>query len=228
MSSIRGSPRSLDNEYGGFFCDFDRRWRSCGPQVKLLEFQARHTLIAADAARRYPNDSGLREAALHGFRFLREVLWDAEYGGWYHSVDRSGKPVEHETKHTHGFAYALSACASVFELTKDEEAHRLAQSAFDWMERFARDNEHGGYFGYLLRDGTVISDRSKSPGNAEMDTVGTELGFKDLNVHSDLLETFALMYRTWGEAGVGERLAESVEIIGERMVNPTTGRCTSS
>ena len=216
-------PRSLDREYGGFFCDFDRRWRSCGPQGKLLEFQARHTLIAADAARHFPDNAGLRDAAVHGFRFLRDVLWDDEYGGWFHSVDRLGEPVEHHTKHTHGFAYALSACTSVYELTGDQDARRLAQSAFTWMDRFARDNEYGGYFGYLQRDGTVIRDRSLAPDNRELDTVGTELGFKDLNVHSDLLETFALMYRAWHEPVIGERLTEAVEIIGDRMVNPTTG-----
>ena len=216
-------PRSLDREDGGFFCDFDRRWRPCGPQLKLLEFQARHTLLAADAARRFPDDAGLREAAWHGFRFLRDVLWDAESGGWFHSVDRSGKPVEHLTKHTHGFAYALSACASVYELTRDEEAHRLAKAAFEWMDQYARDRDYGGYFGFLQRDGTVINEPSKAPYRTDMDTVGTEIGFKDLNVHSDLLETFAIMYRTWREPGIGERLAEAVEIIGDRMVNPTTG-----
>ncbi len=216
-------PRCLDREYGGFLCDFDRRWRSAGPQEKLLEFQARHTLIVADAARHYPGDSGLRDAALHGFRFLRDVLWDAEYGGWFHSVDRSGKPLENHTKHTHGFAYALSACASVYELTRDEDAHRLAKAAFSWMDQFARDNEHGGYFGFLQRDGTVIHKRSTAPENVELDTVGTEIGFKDLNVHSDLLETFVLMYRAWREPEIGDRLTEAVEIIADRMVNPTTG-----
>lgn len=216
-------PRSLDREDGGFLCDFDRQWKPCGPQLKLLEFQARHTLMAADAARHFPGDAGLREAAEHGFRFLRNVLWDAEYGGWYHSVDRSGKPVEHLTKHTHGFAYALSACASVYELTRDQEAYRLAKSAFDWMEQFARDKEHGGYFGFLRRDGTAISKPSDAPYSTDVDTVGTEIGFKDLNVHSDLLETFALMYRTWAEPVFGDRLTEAVEIIGDRMVNPTTG-----
>lgn len=216
-------PRSIDRDHGGFLCDFDRRWKPCGPQDKLLEFQARHTLFAADAARHYPNDTGLREAALHGFRYLRDVLWDSEYGGWFHSVDRAGKPLEHLTKHTHGFAYALSACASVYELTKDPDAQRLAQKAFDWMDRNARDREHGGYFGFLLRDGTVIREPSMAPYRTELDTVGTEIGFKDLNVHSDLLETFALMYRTWREPRIRECLGEFVDIIGEKMANPTTG-----
>ncbi len=216
-------PRSVDGTHGGFLCDFDRRWKPCGPQEKLLEFQARHTLIAADAARRYPDDTVLRDAAVHGYRFLRDVLWDAEYGGWFHSVDRSGKPLEHLTKHTHGFAYALSACASVYLLTRDPEVEAFAQQALDWMDLYARDKQHGGYFGFLLRDGTVIATPSMAPYRTELDTVGTEIGFKDLNVHSDLLETFVLLHRTWRWPVLGERLSEAVDIIGDRMVNPTTG-----
>ena len=214
-------PRSLDREHGGFFCDFDRRWKPCGPHEKLLEFQARHTLFAADVARLYPERPELREAAWHGFRFLRDVLWDTEYGGWFHAVDRSRKPLENLTKHTHGFAYALSACASVHALTGDEEARRLASMGYEWMDRCARDNEYGGYFGYLERDGRVIQRTSAR--KIELDTVGTEVGFKDLNVHSDLLETFALMYTTWREPRIASRLSEFVEIVADRMVNPSTG-----
>jgi mannobiose 2-epimerase len=216
-------PRCIDREHGGFFCDYDRAWNNIGPNQKLLEFQARQTLFAAEAARFAPDHAGLRDAAMHGFRFLRDTLWDAEYGGWFHSVDRLGKPLEHSTKHMHGFAYALSACSAVHQLNGDEDAYRLAQKALDWMDQFARDREHGGYFGYVTRDGRVIRSSADAPNGSELDTVGTEVAFKDLNVHSDLLETFALMYRAWPEPAIGERLAEFVDIIAERMVNPTTG-----
>ena len=215
-------PRSIDREYGGFQCDFDRRWRSCGPHEKLLEFQARHTLFAADAARLYPDIPALREAALHGFQYLRGALWDKEYGGWFHALDRSGKPLENQTKHTHGFAYALSACASVYALTRDPDVQRFTRMAYEWMDRCARDNQFGGYFGFLERDGRVIqTDDARQP--IALDTVGTEVGFKDLNVHSDLLETFVLMYNTWREPDIAERVSEFVDIIADRMVNPTTG-----
>ena len=43
-------PRCLDTRYGGFLCDFDRAWNESGPHHKLLEFQARQTLFAADAS----------------------------------------------------------------------------------------------------------------------------------------------------------------------------------
>jgi len=91
-------PVCLDKEYGGFLCDFDRRWRPNGSHDKLLEFQARHTWVAAEASLAYPDSKYLKEAALHGFRFLMDVMWDSDSGGWFHRMDRSGKPLEKATK----------------------------------------------------------------------------------------------------------------------------------
>ena len=102
-------PRCLDAEQGGFLSDFDRAWKPCGANDKFLEFQARQTLLAADALRAFPDDPGLREAALHGFRYLLGPLWDREAGGWFHKLDRAGRPLEAETKHAHGAADAIEA-----------------------------------------------------------------------------------------------------------------------
>lgn len=216
-------PRSLDLTYGGFLCDFDRAWNSCGPHDKLLEFQARQTLTAADACRRYPEDQRLRDATLHGFRYLREVMWDGAAGGWFHRLDRAGEPLEAHTKHAHGAAYAIEACVAVHEATGDPAALELAKQGFEWLDRCARDRDYGGYFGFLKRDGTVIRDPAECPWRSEIDTIGTEIGLKDANVHSDLLETLAHLYRAWPDSGVGERLAEVLDIVSDKMLVPSTG-----
>ncbi|HUG27740.1 MAG TPA: AGE family epimerase/isomerase [Gemmatimonadales bacterium] len=216
-------PRCIDRDYGGFLCDFDRMWRPCGTHDKLLEFQARQTLTAAEALRFYPDDQRLRLAAVHGVRCLREVMWDREAGGWYHLTDRAGQPLEAQTKHTHGFAYAIQACAAVHAVTGDPEALVHAKEGFAWMDRLARDEVHGGYFGFLSRDGVPIMDAAQCPWPAERDTVNTEFGLKDLNVHSDLVETFVYLYRVWPDATVGARLHEILDIVTKRMVVPSTG-----
>ncbi|MGH7583757.1 MAG: AGE family epimerase/isomerase, partial [Gemmatimonadales bacterium] len=214
-------PRCLDQEHGGFLCDFDRAWRPNGPHDKLLEFQARQTLTAAEAARAYPEDAGLREATLHGFRYLRDVLWDRDAGGWFHLLTRNGTPKASATKHAHGAAYAIEACVAVHHATGEPTALDLAREAFGWLDRYARDQQHGGYFGFLTRDGTVIRDPSQWSSN--VDTIGTELGLKDANVHSDLLETFVHLYRAWPDPTVAARLAEMLDIMSDRMVVPQTG-----
>src|SRR5262245_52859544 len=138
-------PRSLDHTHGGFLCDFDCGWAPCGPHDKLLEFQARQTLTAADACQRYPGERQFQEATLHGLRYLRDVMWDSEYGGWFHRLDRDGQPLESATKHVHGMAYAIEACVAAYRATGDATALKLAQEGFQWMDRCSHDRDHGGY-----------------------------------------------------------------------------------
>ena len=213
-------PRSLDLQCGGFLCDFDRSWRSCGPHEKLLEFQARQTWLAAEATQAYPEDEGLRRAALHGFRYLSSSMWDAQSGGWFHRVDRNGRPLEAHTKHAHGAAYAIAACVAVHEATGEVGALDLARKGFEWLERFAHDDRYGGYFGFLQRDGTIIREQPETRAGATTDTINTPYGLKDLNVHSDLLETFAYLCRVWPDPRVKRRLVEIGDILCEKMFTP--------
>ena len=213
-------PRSLDRECGGFLCDFDYRWKPCGPNEKLLEFHARHTWFAAEASKIYPKDERLREAVEHGFSYLRDALWDEVAGGWFSLLDRTGKPIEQHTKHTHGFAYAILACAAVYGATGKEAALHLAREGFDWIYRYARDSQYGGYFGALRRDGTIIADDNFDGCIPWKGTIDTPLGCKDISVHSGLLETFTNLYHIWPDARVGDQLAEIVDIVCNRMTLP--------
>jgi mannobiose 2-epimerase len=207
-------PRSVDLQHGGFFCDFDYRWKACGPQDKFLEFQARQTWFAAVASHFYPTDQRLLEARKHGFAFLHGPLWDQGPGGWFHRLDRMCRPLENATKHVQGIAYGISAAVAVYEATGERDAVRLAQDAFTWIDRHAYDREYGGYFGYLTRNGEVI--RAKEIQQSGTDTIGTPVGCKDINVHSDLLESFTDLYRVWPDPGVRARLIETIDIVSWR------------
>jgi mannobiose 2-epimerase len=212
-------PRTLDRRHGGFLCDFDHRWQECGSQRKMLEYQARQTIAAARAAARAPQDLALREAASHGFRYLKETLWDHEYGGWYRMLDRLGRPLESATKHGHGYGYALSACVACYELTGDTECLELAQLAFAWIEAHAHDDMHGGYFGFYRRDGTpILSWIRDLPKGQRLDPIGTPIGFKDANTNSDLLKGLADLYRVWPDALLRKRLEEALLILRDRLV----------
>jgi mannobiose 2-epimerase len=213
-------PRSLDRECGGFLCDFDYRWKPCGPNEKLLEFHARHTWFAAEASRIFPEDGRLREAVEQGFSYLSGALWDEAAGGWFSLLDRAGKPIEQHTKHTHGFAYAILACVAVYRTTGEEAALHLAREGFDWIYHYAHDSQYGGYFGALHRDGSIIRDDNFNGRIPWRGTTDTPLGCKDISVHSGLLETLTYLYLTWPDARVGDQLAEIVDIVCNRMTLP--------
>jgi mannobiose 2-epimerase len=211
-------PRCIDREYGGFLCDFDHRWRPSGGQPKMLEYQARQTKVAARGALFRPDSATLRAAASHGFRYLRDRMWDSRHGGWYRMLDRKGAPLEGRTKHGHGSSYAIAACVACHALTGETECLELAQQGFAWLEKHAHDDRNGGYFVFYHEDGTPILSREKSPTpDREYDAIGTPFGFKDLNTTSDLLDCFSDLYRIWPDALVRERLQETLAIASARF-----------
>jgi cellobiose epimerase len=209
-------PRSVDQQHGGFLCDFDHRWRPSGPQSKMLEYQARQTIAAARGAGHFRDLTHLHEIAAHGFRYLKERMWDHRYGGWYRILNRNGEPLEGAIKHGHGYAYAISACVASYQLTADPECLDLAKSAFTWLQKHARDRKHGGYFVFYQQDGTPIL--SRDGGHGIRDPIGTPVGFKDANTTSDLLKCFSDLYRVWPEAVLRKQLEETLCIVRDRLV----------
>jgi mannobiose 2-epimerase len=212
-------PRCVDELHGGFLCDFDYRWRHVGPDRKTLEFQARMARLGAILTKAFPDEPLYREVAEHGFRYLHDTMWDAEYGGWYRLVDRAGHPLEGYTKHMHGSSYALSACTAYYEATSDPQALALAQQAFAWCDAHGHDERFGGYFNMFQRDGRLVLRGEDSPlENRERDTIGTPYGLKDANTSSDLLEALVDLYETWPDAKLRERLVELFLIVRDRIV----------
>ena len=214
-------PRVVDEEHGGFLCDFDFKWRASGPQRKMLEYQARQTLAAARGAARFPESADLHDAALHGFRYLKERMWDSEHGGWYRMLDRQGSPLESGSKHGHGYAYAISACVACYRLTGSPECLELARGAFGWIDGHAHDDEFGGYHVFLERDGTPIRTAARAPRPGQTrDPIGTPIGFKDANTTSDLLKAFSELYAVWPDALLKDRAAETLSVVRDRLVVP--------
>ena len=207
-------PRCIDRERGGFFSQFDRAWRQNGPQHRMLEFQARQARAAARLSIAFPGEAQWAEIALHGFRYLRDKMWDHTHGGWFSMMSRDGEPLEGATKHSHGTSYAVGACAVVYAATGEPEALELALTGFDWFDRRAHDEEYGGYRDWLRRDGTLITEAEAG--------VSIRLGYpvnsKDINCHHDWVEAFTEFMSVRHEARVEERLREVLRLILRHMV----------
>ncbi len=216
-------PRCVDQKHGGFLCDFDYRWRPIGPHHKMLQFQARQTWVASKAAMRYPDDPRYQAAARHGFRFLRDVQWDKEHGGWFWMLDRQGNPKDiwEGAKHAYGMSFGIYACSAYYEATRDREGLNLAQEAFAWLEEHAHDEEHGGYYEFYRRDGARIVSRQTSPvPDADRDAIGTHLGLKSMNSHIHLMEALTELLGVWPDPLVKQRLREIFLIVRDRIIVP--------
>ena len=126
-----------------------------GNQDKMIVTQARHTWSTAKAAMFY-KDTSYISMSRHGFYFLRDKMWDKEYGGFYNLVTRQGEP-KTMIKQAYGNGFGIYALAAYYECSGDTAALNLAKKEFMWLEKHSHDPKYKGYYQHLKRDGTLIT-----------------------------------------------------------------------
>ena len=210
-------PKALDEAMGGFYSTFTYDWQLADNQNKMIVTQARHVWTTARAATFFPDNDVYQRAAAHGFRFLKDNMWDEQYGGFYNLVNRQGEPLGGEGydqyKRTYGNAFGLYALAAYYALSEDPEALALAQETFRWLDRHAHDSLHGGYFPSLTRQGQVVTEDPKQDVFANI-----HLFYKDQNTSIHLLEAFTELYHVWPDPQVAQRLQEMLRLIRDTLV----------
>ena len=202
-------PRSIDQEYGGFLSAFDKDWNPKERQEKFIVMQARQTWASAQMAKIYPENPEYLKASEHGYKFLRDVMWDKEYGGFFTTTNRQGEPVEDEdydlTKTAYGNAFAIYGLAAYFEASNDPAALELAIKSFKWFDQHSYDPEFGGYFQFMARDGTPMKEGH----------LGTPP--KDQNSSIHILEAFTALYNVWPDEDLKLRVREMLVLIRDTI-----------
>ena len=84
-------PLSIDTVYGGFFSDINYKWKLEGDQNKMIVTQARHVWTNANASIFYGKKEPFFRTATHGYKFLRNVMYDKKYGGFYNLVGKTDR-----------------------------------------------------------------------------------------------------------------------------------------
>jgi mannobiose 2-epimerase len=212
-------PRCIDTQDGGFYSNFARDWQREPSQGKFSVFQGRLTWIAAEAAARRPD---LRErllpAVTHGAKYLRDVMWDRDHGGFFWGLDDNGQIASSfgDRKHLYGMSFCLYGLAAAHRALNDSGALELAQRAFSWIDDHAHDAENGGYFEWLARDGKMLKqDATRQSGKRPGD--GFPVGRKSMNTHIHLLESFTALYEVWNDPTLRHRLEELLSIVRDRI-----------
>lgn len=207
-------PRSIDTLAGGFTTAYTYDFKPTGPQDKMIVTQARHVWTNSKAAQEYPNVDYYLKGAQHGFRFLRDFMWDKTYGGFYTVVDRQGNPRKTDSvKTAYGNAFGIYALAAYYAASRDESALTLAKKAFAWLEKGSHDPKLKGYFQHLDRQGRPITRAANTPSTSD-------LGYKDQNSSIHLLEALSELYSIWPDALVRTRLQEMLELVRDRITSP--------
>ncbi|HYF69847.1 MAG TPA: AGE family epimerase/isomerase [Ohtaekwangia sp.] len=205
-------PKAMDQEYGGFLSSFTYDFMPTPSQDKMVVTQSRHVWTSSKAWLLYPEVQTYKTCASHGFRFLKDKMWDNVYGGFYTLTDRQGN-VKTPEKTAYGNAFGIYGLAAYYAASRDTAALNLARKAFRWLEKHSYDSVNNGYYQHLRRDGGVI---------VREHTIGStaETGYKDQNSSIHLLEAFTELYQVWPDALLRERLKEMLFLIRDSIVQP--------
>ncbi len=210
-------PGTLDREQGGYALNHDTEGNWRGPGAKALVTQARTVWFFS---RLYNSPYGKPEhldAARHGFAFLRDHLWDAEYGGFYWEVDAAGNEATRPNKHLYAQGFGLYALAEYIRASQDPEARQLAGELFNLLETRAHDGEYGGYREFFGREWGPAGSRSYLGGPPDQ---------KLMNTHLHLMEPFTTYYQVQPDSLIRERLLELINIQSNAVVRKNLGLCT--
>ncbi|MDW3649222.1 MAG: AGE family epimerase/isomerase [Bacteroidia bacterium] len=204
-------PRVIDSLHGGYLSDFDYAWERTGKQNKMIVTQARHVWTTSKAYNR-SGDEGYKAMARHGVKFLKDVMWDAEYGGFLNLVNQEGEVLDNSQekriiKEAYGNAFAIYALAAFSKISDEEKALDYAKSGFYWLEEYSHDSDLGGYFQFMERDGRLLRQGSgRTPP-------------KDQNSSIHLLEAFSELYGVWRDDLLKSRIEELISIIRDTITH---------
>ena len=204
-------PGNIDTLYGGYLSTFTYDFKPTGTQDKMIVTQARHIWSTAKAALFY-KDTTYIFMSRHGFYFLRDKMWDKQYGGFYNLVTRDGTP-KSIIKEAYGNAFAIYGLSAYYECSHDKAALDLAKATFLWLEKNSHDSTYKGYYQHLNPDGSHVIRTAGTDSRAET-------GYKDQNSSIHLLEAFTELYKVWPDKLVRERLQEMLELIRDKIVTP--------
>jgi mannobiose 2-epimerase len=178
------------------------------------------TWIASQMVLRHPETKDrFLPIAEHGLHFLNDVLWDKQYGGFFWGVDDKGaiSPWFGDNKEMYGESFGLYGAAAAYLATRDPKALTLVQNEFRWMEAHAHDNNNGGYFELLTREGKPVQADANGMPPADVAHGGFIPGYKSMNTHIHLLEAMSQLYQAWPHFTVRARLQELLAIVRDKI-----------
>lgn len=214
-------PLILDRENGGFLCNLTYNWKFAEPQDKMIVTQARHIWTPARASQFYPYDIRFFEAYMHGYKFLKEVMWDHEFGGFFTMRNTQGglstfKNYDDE-KRTYGNAFGIYALSAVYDITRNKEVLDFAIQVYNWIESHAYDPAGNGYFQFLTREGNPFGEEEIKNTKA---TDGVEAPYKDQNSTIHLLEAYTELYKVWPNDELKSRLNNLLLLVRDVITTP--------
>jgi cellobiose epimerase len=212
-------PEIVDTSEGGYRLNHDLAGTYKGPANKCLVTQARILWFFSRLVNSKYETREYLAAATHGYEFLRDKMWDQQFGGFHWEVDASGNRVGAPEKQTYGQAFALYALTEYATASGDSSAKGTAKEVFCLLESKAYDQRYGGYRDILQRDWSVL------PASGAAHARG-RIPIKRMNTHLHLLEAMTTFCELTEDTLARERLIELILVNSNSVVRKDIGACT--
>lgn len=147
--------------------DLEVLMETVGPRGEVLDHLDGRTLNPGHAIEcawfimhegRHRDDQRLIRLGLAILDWMWARGWDTEHGGLLYFRDLHGRPVQeywHDMKFWWPHCEAIIATLLAWRLTGEDRYAAMHRQVHDWSFSHFPDREHGEWFGYLHRDGTV-------------------------------------------------------------------------
>ena len=170
-----------DNDFGGFngLLDYNLNLDKKAPKGCILNSRI---LWFFSNAYKLLEDKELALCANHAWNFLNNYCMDKENGGIFWSLNYDGSVLD-STKHTYNQAFALYALSSFYEITKNKDVIKTAESLFNTIEEKCCDAK--GYLEAFTKDFNfqkMASPEGFEPSTARLEGVcSIQLSYGDIS-----------------------------------------------
>lgn len=204
---------TMDLQWGGYYGKIDNDDIIDTKAPKGLVLNAR-ILWSFSATGLHTGDTMYHYPATRVFQYLKEYFWDEAFGGFFWSLDYTGKPLL-TRKQIYGQAFAIYGLSEYYRLTGDAEALKMAQDTFQLIEDKSLDTRYGGYLEALAQNWTTLDDLRLSEKDANEK--------KSMNTHLHVLEAYTNLYRCVQDPHLKKQCEGLLHIFHRYIVDPTTG-----
>jgi cellobiose epimerase len=212
-------PRCVDKEHGGFHVNYARDWSPIVDRSRFIVYEARVVWTAATVALLRPDTRNeYLPYVRHGVRYLADVMWDREHGGFHTLVDLAGRGLtgEFPGRPVYGQAFAIYGLAAAHAATRDAEPLELAKRAYRWVEDHYRDDLGPGYRSAVKPDGQPFP-APKAEGSSARESIEGPALHRTMNDHIHLLEAYAELLRSWPDPELRQHTEELLAFVRDRL-----------
>jgi mannobiose 2-epimerase len=201
---------AIDETNGGFYGSITNENVADADAPRGLVLNAR-ILWTFSAAYIFTTNKKYLEVADRAYHYLTTHFIDKQYGGFFWSVDKYGKPIETK-KQVYGIAFCCYAFSEYYQAGRNLHALKHAKDSFCLIEKYAFDKEKSGYYEAFTRDWQTIDDMRLSAKDANEK--------KTMNTHLHILEAYANLYSACPEENLKKIIQVLLANFSEHIIAP--------